>query len=123
MWMLSCWHWWWKCCKDSENSDDHDEDRVEKVRWINSKVNTLPQERITRLEFVQSWISSLKLTTINNDHSIDHDHHGHDHRRCEDMAESSDAETNLPKVAANNLSQIPDDDDEMSNIFTLDICV
>ena len=39
------------------------------------------------------------------------------------MAESFDAETNLPKVAANNLSQIPDDDDEISNIFTLDIYV
>ena len=39
------------------------------------------------------------------------------------MAESFDAETNLPKVAANNLSQIPDDDDEMSNIFKLDIYV
>ena len=47
--------------------DEFDEN---KVKWINSKVNTLPQEGIIPSNFLPTLISSLKLRTINNHFNI-----------------------------------------------------
>ena len=54
---------------DNNGSGD-DEFDENKVKWINWKVNTLPQEGIIPSNFPPTLISSLKLRTINNHFNI-----------------------------------------------------